>query len=80
MIRVIYKSGEEDLVSPKFLDILLFINEVEKFQRSGEWITVANGPLRKQSLSSYSGKERRRHTQAVLKPFAMENKPHPRRN
>lgn len=75
MIHVIYKNGDEDWVSPKFLDILLFINEVDKFQRSEEWVTVSSGNLRRQSLSSYAGKERRRHSQSVLQPFAMENKP-----
>lgn len=75
MIRVIYRNGEEDLVPPKFLDILLFLNEVEKFQRSGNWVHTSNNPLRRQSLGNYSGKERRRHTQAALRPFAMQNQP-----
>ena len=75
MIRVIYRNGDEDLVSPKFLDILLFINEVDKFQRSGGWVSVADGKVRRQTLGSYAGKERRRHSQAVLQPFAIENQP-----
>jgi len=75
VIRVIYKNGDEDLVTPKFLDILLHINEIEKFQRAGEWVNVASTPLRKQALSSYAGKERRRHSKSVLNSFAMENKP-----
>ena len=74
MIRVIYNNGEEDQVPPKFLDILLFLNEVEKFQRSGNWVSVSSANLR-QSPGNYSGKERRRHTQTALQPFAMENQP-----
>jgi hypothetical protein len=74
MIRVIYKNGDEDLVSPKFLDILLFIDEVEKFQRADGWVSVANGRLRSQTLGSYTGAERRRHSQTVLQPFAMKNR------
>lgn len=75
MIRVIYRNGDEDLVTPKFLDILLFLNEVEKFQRAGIWVSTSDASLRRQSLSSYSGKERRRHPLSVLRPFAMENQP-----
>ena len=78
MIRVIYKNGDEDLVTPKFLDILLALNEVDKFQRAGDWVSVASAPLRKQTLSNYAGKERRRHHRSVLQPFAMENQPHRR--
>jgi len=75
VIRVIYKNGDEDLVTPKFLDILLALNEVDKFQRAGDWVSVASAPLRKQTLSNYAGKERRRHHRSVLQPFAMENQP-----
>jgi len=77
MIRVIYKNGDEDLVPPKFLDILLLFDEVEKFQRSGDWVMVTEGNLRRQPQnSSYAGKERRRYTASVLQPFTMENQPY----
>jgi len=76
MIRVIYKNGDEDLVTPKFLDILLLVDEVEKFRRSSGWVAVASGNLRQQSLNSnYTGRERRRHSPNVLHPFALSNKP-----
>jgi hypothetical protein len=75
MIRVIYRNGEEDLVTPKFLDILLHLNEIDKFQRTSGWVNVCNAPLRGLTQGSYSGKERRRHHHSVLQPFAMENQP-----
>ncbi|PLX93773.1 MAG: hypothetical protein C0619_04030 [Desulfuromonas sp.] len=75
MIRVIYKNGEEDLVTPKFLDILLHLNEIDTFQRAGDWVNVCQAPLRGRSQGSYSGKERRRHHHSVLQPFAMQNQP-----
>lgn len=75
MIRVKYKNGEEDLVTPKFLDILLYLNEVEKFQRAGTWVSVSHPPERRRPVGSYSGKERRRHSRAILHPFALENQP-----
>ncbi len=40
MIRVIYKDGKEDLVTQKFLDILLHVEEVQMFQRNSDWAII----------------------------------------
>ncbi len=69
MIRVIYKDGREDLVTQKFLDILLHMNEVQMFQRENDWVIVGVDPLRNSKQQSYPGEERRIHQQTSLQPL-----------
>ncbi len=59
MIPVVYKNGKEDLVEPKFLDILLHIGEIQEFRRSDHWVNVAEDPIRSSRQSEYSGDNRR---------------------
>ena len=59
MIPVVYKNGKEDLVEPKFLDILLHIGEIQEFRRSDHWVNVAEDPIRSSQQSEYSGDNRR---------------------
>ena len=59
MIPVVYKNGKEDLVEPKFLDILLYIGEIQEFRRSDHWVNVAEDPIRSSRQSEYSGDNRR---------------------
>lgn len=60
MIRVIYRDGKEDLVTPKFLDILLFMGEVYMFERTDGWAIVGVDPLRRESRRDFK-MERRQH-------------------
>jgi len=45
-IPVVYRSGKEDLIEPKFLDILLYIGEVQEFRRCDHWVNVTEDPIR----------------------------------
>ena len=69
MIRVIYKDGKEDLVEQKFLDILLYVNEVQMFQRNSDWAIIGVDPVRANSRTAPLGEERRQHLQTVLPPL-----------
>ncbi len=71
MIRVIYRDGKEDLVTQKFLDILLFMGEVQMFQRNDDWAVVGVDPLRKVSRQLYGGIDRRLHQQIDIAPLQM---------
>jgi len=66
MIRVIYRTGEEDRVSPKFLDILLYLNQIQMFERDSGWIVVDVDPLRTADSNQHAGSDRRRHQQTPL--------------
>lgn len=68
MIRVIYKDGTEDLVTQKFLDILLFLGEVQMFRRENQWAVVGVDPIRCRSFQGYNGEERRVHPQTEIMP------------
>ncbi len=70
-IRVIYKNGTEDLVTQKFLDILLFMGEVQMFQRDDNWAVVGVDPMRKNVRITYPGNERREHLQTKMQPLAL---------
>ena len=61
MIQVVYKNGKEDLVEKKFLDILLYLGEVQEFRRSDHWVNVAEDPIRSFRQTDYGGEERRDH-------------------
>jgi hypothetical protein len=71
MIRVIYRDGEEDLVAQKFLDILLFVGEVQMFQRNNDWAVVGVDPIRAESRHLFSGEDRRLHQQTDIVPLQM---------
>lgn len=66
MIRVIYKDGKEDLVTQKFLDILLLMNEVQMFQRNSDWAVIGVDRVRTDNRTKPQGDERRRHQQALV--------------
>jgi len=72
MIRVIYRDGTEDLVTKKFLDILLFMGEVQMFRRDNDWAIVGVDPIRANSRSTgVVARERRVHPQTVLQPLEL---------
>ncbi len=70
MIRVIYKDGTEDLVTQKFLDILLHMGEVQMFQRNNDWAVVGVDPVRHLRRAGFNGQDRRMHQQTPLPNFA----------
>jgi len=70
MIRVIYRDGTEDLVTQKFLDILLFMGEVQMFRRDSSWAIVGVDPVRTSSWNhNFIERDRRVHPQTELKPL-----------
>lgn len=71
MIRVIYRDGKEDLVTQKFLDILLFVGEVQMFRRNDDWAVVGVDPIRAKSRHVFSGEDRRLHQQTDIAPLPM---------
>jgi hypothetical protein len=72
MIRVIYRDGSEDLVTQKFLDILLFMGEVQMFRRENDWAVVGVDPIRTSSRNNISVDwDRRVHRQTELRPLAL---------
>ncbi|MCF6178211.1 MAG: hypothetical protein L3J63_02325 [Geopsychrobacter sp.] len=73
MIRVIYRTGEEDLVSPKFLDILLYLKQVQIFERNDGWTIVDVDPLRSVAADQSPGAERRLHKQTALPATLTKN-------
>ncbi len=58
-IQVIYKNGQEDLVEPKFLDILLQIGEVQEFRRTDHWVNATADPIRSARQHKFVGEDRR---------------------
>ena len=66
MIRVIYKDGKEDLVTQKFLDILLHVGEVQMFQRESDWAIIGVDPLRANNPANSLENERRKHQHTLL--------------
>ena len=71
MIRVIYRDGKEDLVTQQFLDILLFMGEVQMFQRNDDWAVVGVDPIRQESRHVFIGEDRRLHQQNSIAPLQM---------
>ncbi len=70
MIRVIYKDGTEDLITQKFLDILLHLGEVQMFRRNNDWAVVGVDPVRNIRRGGFSGQDRRAHQQTELPELA----------
>ena len=71
MIRVIYRDGKEDQVTQKFLDILLYMGEVQMFQRDEDWAVVGIDPIRSKSRQLSTGEDRRLHQQTSIPPLQM---------
>ena len=71
MIRVIYRDGKEDQVTQKFLDILLFMGEVQMFQRDNDWAVIGIDPVRTESRQIFAGEDRRLHQQISIAPLSM---------
>ena len=71
MIRVIYRDGNEDLVTQKFLDILLYVGEVQMFQRNRNWAVVGVDTIRAKSRRVFSGEDRRLHQQTRINQLSM---------
>lgn len=71
MIRVIYRDGKEDQVTQKFLDILLFMGEVQMFQREEDWAVVGVDPIRTESRQISTDEDRRLHQQMRVAPLQM---------
>lgn len=71
MIRVIYRDGIEDLVTQKFLDILLFMGEVQMFQRNKDWAVVGVDQVRAESRHIFTGQDRRLHQQTSVQQLSM---------
>lgn len=60
MIPVMYKDGSKHLVSSRFLDRLLYSNQILAFRRSSGWVVVGRDPLRENGEGDgYKGPERR---------------------
>lgn len=70
MIQVVYRSGKEDQIEQKFLDILLHIGEIQEFRRSDHWVNVSEDPIRSHRQGEYNGDNRRFHNTAELN-FAL---------
>ena len=69
-IQVVYRSGKEDLIEQKFLDILLYIGEIQEFRRNDHWVNVAEDPIRSHRQGEYNGSNRRSHDTIELN-FAL---------
>ncbi len=63
-IHVVYKNGQEDMVDPKFLDILLYLGEIQEFRRRDHWVNVIDGPIRDFHQKPFQGSERRANQHA----------------
>jgi len=61
MIQVVYKNGREDFVEPKFLDILLYLGEIQEFRRCDHWVNVSEDPIRAFRQQPFDGNNRRSH-------------------
>ncbi len=59
LIRVRYKDGRIDLVPSQKLDELIYMSEIEEFERASGWVTLGRDPIRSTLRGAYSGPERR---------------------
>jgi len=60
-IRVLYRSGRTDYVSPSQLDKLLADKELLSFQRKDGIVSIGRDPVRCFTKADYQGPERRTH-------------------
>jgi len=68
MIRIVDRNGKEDWISPKFLDILLYLDQVQMFERADGWAVVGVDPLRSMEQSPLPNQGTRRHQPTPLPP------------
>ncbi len=66
MIRIVYRTGEEELVPPKFLDILLYLQQIQLFERADGWAIVGVDKLRNSNSDYYCGPNTRKHEPTPL--------------
>jgi hypothetical protein len=66
MIRIVYHTGEEEFVPPKFLDILLYLQQIQLFERNDGWVVVGVDKLRNTNPTLYFGPDMRQHKQTPL--------------
>lgn len=66
MIRIVYRTGEESVVPPKFLDILLYLQQVQLFERAEGWVIVGVDKLRNSKTNLYAGPNTRKHNPTPL--------------
>ena len=64
-ISVVLHDGEKMEVKSFQLDKLMSLGRVEKFRRSGRWVTVGKDPVRSKERN-YNGPERRNHSTIKL--------------
>lgn len=58
-IRVIFQENSAGLVSGHRLQEMIDRGEVVAFWRSGEWVSVKDGAIRRNPMTDYAGPERR---------------------
>lgn len=66
MIHIVYRTGNEDLVTPKFLDILIYLGQIQMFKRSDGWVVVGVDALRAPASLVHNGTDRRQHKPTAL--------------
>ena len=59
LVRVEYKDGVQELVTPAYLDHLLNLFLIRRFMRAGQWVDPAREPIRRLYPQPYRGLERR---------------------
>ena len=65
LVRIMYQNGKYDMVKPIIINELISSSKLEKFFRSGGWVTVGIDPIRGIG-GSYEGPERRRASEYVI--------------
>ena len=60
LIPVVFKDGQEELVSIDELQFLLLTEEIKLFRRSDGWAVLGQDKMRNQR-APYNGVERRQH-------------------
>ncbi|HKL26013.1 MAG TPA: hypothetical protein VJ910_07310 [Desulfuromonadales bacterium] len=65
MIRIMYTDGGFDIVKPAQLNHLLEEKALISFKRADGWAVVGRDPMRRSSLPSYQGPERRQAEQVL---------------
>lgn len=58
-IRIVYRNGNRDKVTPELLTSLIQTNEIAQFQRSDGWVTIGIDRVRGMGGPPYLGENRR---------------------
>lgn len=58
-IKVVYRNGTREKVSPSLLSSLIEANEIAQFQRSDGWVTIGIDRVRGMGGPPYLGDNRR---------------------